>query len=119
MSEHVYWILETEIKEGEYDNLISLMNEMVEATKANEPGALNYEWNVSEDKKTCTLFERYADSEATMVHLGNFGKNYAPRFMGMLKTKSFIVYGNPDESVHKALGGLGVTFMNSLGGFSR
>jgi quinol monooxygenase YgiN len=47
------------------------MNDMVESTKA-EPGALNYEWFISEDGTSCHIYERYADSAAAMVHMGHF-----------------------------------------------
>ena len=55
MTGHVYWIFQLEIKPGEYENFEKLMTEMVDATKADEPDALNYEWSVSEDKKTCHI----------------------------------------------------------------
>lgn len=44
MSEHVHWLLEVAIKPGERDAFIAWMHEMVTATQANEPEALNYEW---------------------------------------------------------------------------
>ena len=119
MTGHVYWMFDLEIKDGAYDTFEALMKEMVEATKANEPGALNYEWSVSEDKKTCHLLERYADSEATMIHMGNFGKNFARRFMEVLKPKSITLYGDPSEEVLKALAPMGPVVMAPVGGFSR
>ena len=119
MTGHVYWFFDLEIKEGEYEKFAALMAEMVTATKENEPGALNYEWSVSEDKKTCHILERYVDSAATMVHMGNFGKNFARRFMEVLKPKSMTLYGDPSEEVLKALGAMGPIVMKSIGGFSR
>lgn len=119
MSDAVQWMLETKIKEGEYDNLITLMNEMVEATQANEPGTINYEWFVSEDKTSLHVYERYVDSAATMVHLGSFGTNFAKRFMGCLEPTRMTVYGDPDETVRKALATMGAVHMDFLGGFAR
>ena len=116
MSEQVYWILEGTV--SDLDSWKALLEEMVAATR-NEPGALNYEWTVGADGATCHLFERYADSDAAMVHLGNFGKNFARRFTSLLKTTRFTVYGSPNEAVKKALGPMGVTFMTPIGGFSR
>ena len=119
MSDHVYWVLKAKIKDGQMDNLKALMAEMVEATQANEPGALNYEWSISADGQSCHIFERYADSEATLVHLGTFGKVYAARFMSVLQPTGMTVYGNPNEAARKALKGAGGVFMTSIGGFSR
>lgn len=119
MSNAVHWMLETKIKEGEYDNLITLMNEMVEATEANESGTVNYEWFVSDDKSACHIYERYIDSAATMVHLGNFGAKFAKRFMGCLQPTRMTVYGDPDETVRNALATMGAVHMDFVGGFAR
>jgi quinol monooxygenase YgiN len=119
MSNHVSWLLELSLKEGEYDNLIALMEEMVSATQADEPGALNYEWSVSTDKQSCHIYERYADSAATMVHLGNFGTKFAGRFMSILTPTRFTVYGSPNDTVLGALKSMGVVHMPSIGGFTR
>ena len=116
MSDNVYWILEAKI--NNLDDLTTLMHEMVESTQA-ETGALNYEWHVSEDKTICHIYERYADSAATMVHLGNFGAKFAGRFMAALEVTRFVVYGSPDEQVVNALSPMGVLFMPPFGGFVR
>ncbi|MBS1517521.1 MAG: antibiotic biosynthesis monooxygenase [Bacteroidetes bacterium] len=119
MTNNVYWLLETNIKEGETENLKNLMTEMIDYTKENEHGALYYEWSVSEDGKSCNLFERYSDSEATLKHLDSFGKNFAQRFMSILEIRKFVVYGNPDENVVNALNKIGAKIMKPLGGFNR
>ena len=38
MSDYVAWMLELNIREGELENLKALIQEMVESTRANEPG---------------------------------------------------------------------------------
>ena len=119
MTGHVYWIFELEIKSGEYDNFEKLMNEMVMATQADEPGALNYEWSVSEDKQTCHILERFESSDAALIHMGNFGSKFAARFMEVLAPKSMTVYGDPSEAVLKAVSRMGAVVMPSVGGFSR
>lgn len=119
MTGHVYWMFNLEIKDGEYETFEALMKEMVAATEANEPGALNYEWSVSEDRKTCHILERYVDSAATMVHMANFGKNFGRRFMAVLKPRTVTLYGNPSEEVVKALSAMSPIVMTPVGGFSR
>lgn len=119
MSENIFWILETEIAENSIEDLKALMKEMVDHTKATEPGAINYEWYISADNRKCTLHERYENSEAVLLHLDSFGKNYAKRFMKILTPKKFIVYGSPSDAVKNAMSPLGVIFMNSLGGFKK
>jgi quinol monooxygenase YgiN len=119
MTENVYWLLETNVKDGELENVRTLMNEMIEHTITNEPGALAYEWSISDDGKYVTLYERYKDSEATLAHMDSFGKNFASRFMSMLEIKKFVVYGSPDEAASKTLTGIGARIMKPLGGFHR
>ena len=119
MSDAVHWLLELNIKEGELDNFKALMKEMVDATQANEPGTLNYEWFVSDDEKTCHMYERYVDSAATMAHLATFGQDFAERFMAALEPVRFVVYGNPNDEVRAALAGFGAVHMSQIAGFAR
>ncbi|MFQ5863813.1 MAG: putative quinol monooxygenase [bacterium] len=119
MSNNVYWVLELAIKPGELDNFKGLMTEMVQATQTNEPSTLNYEWAIGEDNKSCHIYERYADSGATMTHLGAFGEKFAERFMANVEVTRFVVYGNPTGEVKEALSGFGAVFMSPIGGFAR
>ena len=119
MSKKVYWMLETEIQAGREKDLRALMDEMVKATKADEPGTLGYEWSTSEDGKLCHIYEHYADSAATMVHLGNFGSKFAGRFLEILKPVRFTVYGSPSQDVKNGLAAFGAAYMKSVGGFTR
>jgi len=119
MSNQIFWIVETTIKAGKYDALTALMREMVSATQANEPGALNYEWFISEDNTRCYIHERYADSAAAMTHIKNFGQYFAQRFMATVEVTRLMAYGNPTDEVKEALRGLGGVFMATFGGFAR
>jgi quinol monooxygenase YgiN len=92
---------------------------MVEATEEGEPGALDYQWSTSADGTVCHIYERYADSQAAMAHLANFGARFAERFMTVLAPIRFVVYGNPSLEVQEALAAFGPTYMRSVGGFSR
>lgn len=119
MSKQVSWIFELSVNDGELHNVKELMEEMVAATEANEPGTLAYEWSISEDCKQCHTYERYQNSAATVAHLTCFKANYAARLMSMGVPTRFVVYGNPDSSVREALEGFGAVYMAPLGGFIR
>ena len=95
------------------------MSEMVESTKKNEAGTLNYEWFLSDDKKICHLYERYKDSSAVLAHLGTFGEKIMGRFMECLEPKKFTVYGNPESNVKEALTAFGPVYMPPSMGFVR
>ena len=119
MSKQVYWILELEIVEGKSDVLRDLATEMVSATRENEPGALHYDWSLSEDGRQCHIFEHYADSAAVMTHLATFQQKYAARFLEILKPTRFVIYGSPDPAVREALSPFQPDYMASVDGFSR
>ncbi len=119
MTDNVYWSLEVTITPGEFDNFKALMKEMVEATQTNEPNTLNYEWTITEDSQSCHIYERYADSAATMTHLGAFGEKFAERFMASAEPTRFVVYGAPNNEVKEALSGFAAVFMAPFGGFAR
>ncbi len=119
MSDNVFWVIELSIKPGELDHFKELMTEMVDHTQTNEPNTLNYEWNISDDFKSCHLYERYADSAATMTHLSAFGEKFGQRIMAIVVVTRFVVYGNPNSEVKEALSGFGAVFMLPIGGFAR
>lgn len=119
MSEQVSWMLDLMVNAAKEAELRNLMAEMTTATESEEPGALDYEWHFSEDGTRLHLFERYADSDATMVHLGNFGAKYMQRFMGCLTPASMVVYGSPSDAVRGALAGLNPVYMERSAGFRR
>jgi len=118
MSDHVYWSLDLAINEGQLDAFKALMGEMVEGT-LQEEGALAYEWAISEDGKAVHIFERYADSDAALTHLGTFGAKYAERFLVCVSPTRLVVYGNPDNRAKEALAGFGPAYMKPWGGFTR
>jgi len=118
MSTVVCWNLQVAVREGRLPDFRSLMNEMVESTRA-EAGTQTYEWFISEDGTTCHLYERYTDSAAALVHLGNFGSKFAERFLSCVEPTGFTVYGNPSDEVRGALDGFGAAYLGWFGGFSR
>jgi quinol monooxygenase YgiN len=119
MGEHIEWILEMDVQAGQADNVEPLIAEMVEATRADEPGALTYEYYMTPDRSRCTVVERYADNAAVMTHLGNFGAKFADRFLTAFKPVRFTVYGPADDTVRGALAGLGATHEDRIVGFHR
>jgi len=119
MSDNIHWIVALEVKHGAYAGLEALMKEMVDATKTNEPGAITYEWYVNEDKSVCHICERYADNDAAITHLENFGAHFARRLMSIAKPVSLTVYGDANDAVCSALEGLGAVHMTLAAGFTR
>lgn len=119
MSDIIEWVLEMRVQDGQADNVLPLLEEMVAATKADEPGALHYEYFMPEDKSTCTVLERYADNDAVMAHLGNFGAKFADRFLAAFAPERFVVYGPSNAEVRGALAAFGATYQERVAGFHR
>ena len=118
MGTQVSWLLEVAVKPGQLDTFRALMQEMVASTRA-EPGALSYAWFVSDDGVVVHLYERYADSAATLTHVGTFGEKFAGRFLAAVDPTRFTVMGSPSDEVQAALSGFGPTCLRPFGGFVR
>lgn len=116
--ENISWNLKLSVNEGKLGDFRSLMAEMVEATQG-EAGCMTYDWYVLPDGSEVHIQERYADNEAALVHLGNFGANFAERFMACVTPRSFVVYGPSGDDIRGALTPMGAVFMDHFGGFRR
>jgi quinol monooxygenase YgiN len=119
VSENIFWVAQLKIRPGKLDDFMALMRDMVEATQANEPGALNYEWFISDDGTLCHIYERYADSAAVMAHVANLQTKFMERFMAALEPVPSTAYGNPDDQVKGVLSQFGMALMAPIGGFAR
>jgi quinol monooxygenase YgiN len=118
MSDQVSWVFEVAVKPGKIEALRTLMEEMVESTRA-EPGALIYEWFVSDDEDVVILYERYADSAAALTHSDAFAAKFAERFRDLVDPTRFTVLGTPSDEAKTALSRPGRVFLDSFGGFAR
>ncbi|MBI1169789.1 antibiotic biosynthesis monooxygenase [bacterium] len=119
MSDIIEWVLEMQIQDGQADKVQPLVDEMVAATRASEPGALHYEYFLNADRTRCTVIERYADNAAVKQHLANFGTHFATRFFAAFAPLRFVIYGPADDEVRAALAGNGATFESRIAGFHR
>ncbi len=118
MSDTVSWNLQMSVREGRLSDARELMPEMVESTRG-ESGTLGYEWFLGAGGTVCHVHERYADSDAAVVHLGNFGAKFAERFLQCFEPTALYVYGEPSDEARAALDGLGAVYLETFGGFSR
>ena len=115
-TDDIAWTLTADLAEGQDDTFNALMREMVVATMAEE-GAKSYEWHRSGN--TVHINERYETNEDAGIHLGNFGQNFAERFLAILSPTGLQVYGPAAGGVREGLAGFGATFYEQIGGFDR
>jgi quinol monooxygenase YgiN len=118
MDREVSWVIELAVKPGKLETFRTLMEEMVTSTR-DEPGALVYQWFVSDDGTIVHIYERYASSDAVMAHPKNFGAKFAERFLGAVDPTRFTVYGTTSAEVKAALSGFAPTYLGPFGGFLR
>lgn len=119
MSDNIFLVVEVAIKAGEFDNFKVVLKDMVDATQADEPNTLNYEWFISEDKKNCHICERYADSAALMVHMKNLGEKFMGRLLATADLTQVMAYGNASVEVKEVLRGFGAVHLTLIDGFAR
>ena len=118
MKDHVAWVIELALKDGKLGAFEELMKEMVEGTSA-EPQTLAYEWYISGDSGEVHIFEKYADSEAMVLHVNGFLSKWAGRFMECVNITRFVVYGDPSPAAREILDGWNAKYLGPWGGFSR
>jgi quinol monooxygenase YgiN len=118
MGDNIFCVYEVAIKPGEMDNFKAVMNEMVKVTQANEPGAMNYEWFISEDGKSCHIYERYVDSAAVMAHSAVL-EHLGERLWATVQPTRCTVYGNPDAELKKEIIASGAVILAPIAGFAR
>jgi hypothetical protein len=85
----------------------------------NEPGALQYEYNVGDDHKTVDIYERYADSKAGLFYLGQTFPNFSKEFFALAKPTRFVIYGTPTDGFKKAVADFHPEYMTPLDGFTK
>lgn len=118
-SPQVYWVLSGQVARERMDDFKSLVRKIVAATEANEPGALEYEYNVGADGTTVQIFERYKNSAAVVTHVDNLGKTFAKDLLALFKPTGMVVYGAPDEAAKHAIAVFDPTYTMPLDGFTR
>ena len=118
MRKDIYWVCVFKVKPEHFDEFKQVVAPLVAATKQ-EPGALAYEYNVSDDRTTVHILEHYRDSDAVVSHVTQTFSTFAERFSALATVASFVVYGIPGPAARKILDGFGATYMTPFDGFTR
>jgi quinol monooxygenase YgiN len=118
MREAISWVVTVTVTPGQFAAFKQVVAPLVAATKE-EPGALAYEYNVSDDESTVHIFERYRDSNAVVAHVEQTFAQFAERFLALATVTGFVVYGSPNAEARKILDGFGAVYMTPFDGFTR
>ena len=70
---HITLLVEIDSHEGRTERFRAAVDELLESVKANEPGALRYDFYSSDDGRRGWNVEVFADSAAVAHHMENVG----------------------------------------------
>ena len=93
-SEPVYRVFTVTV--DQMDKFTLLIPKLVVATEK-EPGALQFECNIGDDRKTVDFFERYADSKAALLHQTESFAPFSKEFFAVAKLTRWVIYGTPSD----------------------
>jgi quinol monooxygenase YgiN len=114
MKEKVRFTVELDIADGKLDEFQRIAQTMTERTKT-EPGALEYDFYISDDRKRCRLLEAYTDAGSVLAHLkGPVVQELVPQLLTASSLTRFEVYGDPGTEAAQILSGLGVAIYSRL-----
>jgi quinol monooxygenase YgiN len=119
LDENVFFIVEVNIRPNQFDNFVKVAKEMSDVVRSKEPGALNYEWTISPDSTMCYILERYASTNAAMVHMKVFNDEFAEKFNEVVEMTGFTIYGKPGPELIEALGAAAEASRVQVAGFAR
>ena len=118
MSQHIYFVVSFKINDGKLDAFKEIAQAMIAGTQQ-EPGALGYEWHVSDDQKRCRLIETYADQAAVQAHINGEAVRLIPQLLESSSVSGFEVYGDPGAEAAKTLKGFGAELFQHWNGLRR
>jgi quinol monooxygenase YgiN len=115
-SEQVYWVFTVTV--DQMDKFTPLIPKLVAATEK-EPGALQFECNIGDDRKTVDFFERYTDSKAALFHQTESFAPFSKEFFAVAKLTRWVIYGTPSDEFKKANADFRPIYMTPFDGFVR
>jgi quinol monooxygenase YgiN len=118
MRKDIYWVCVFKVKPEQFEEFKQVVAPLVAATKR-EPGALAYEYNISDDRTSVHILEHYKDSDAVVSHVTQTFSSFGERFSALATVASFVVYGVPAPEARKILDSFGATYMTPFDGFTR
>jgi quinol monooxygenase YgiN len=104
--QNIHLTAKFKIHEGKIAEFKKIADQCVPVVKANETGALQYDWYFNPGETECVVRETYTDSNAVLAHIVNIGA-----MLGQLLDMSDFdleVYGKMSEELKNALSDLNV-----------
>jgi len=114
----VHWLMELVITDQQASEFNTLMNEVV-AEADREPGTMACELNFNDDGDVCTIYLRFVDADAAIIHLAMFSDKFINRFWQTCTVSGTTILGFANEEVLHALQGFRPVVLSQRAGFAR
>ena len=125
MSEPLVFVDTSEVREGKLEELKTVIKDLAEFVRVNEPRPILYNVYLSEDGTRMTVIQAHPDSASMEYHMKLAGPVFT-RFVELIKMSSLDVYGAPSDELREQmrqkalmLGAGGLTVHELAGGFER
>ena len=125
MSEPLVFVDTSEVREGKLEELKTVIKDLAEFVRVNEPRPILYNVYLSEDGTRMTVIQAHPDSASMQYHMKLAGPVFT-RFVELIKMSSMDVYGAPSDELREQmrqkalmLGAGGLTVHELAGGFER
>ena len=115
MKPQIYFLVEWSVTSGNEDAFQALASKAIARVKANEPGATEYAWHFTADRRTCKIVESYLDSAAVLLHLSDVA-DIVNELSRIALTSRFEVFGNVSLEAQVALEGIGAVVTGKWNG---
>ena len=120
MSSPIHIQAEFIIKKGKTNEFKNLIRKMSKSVQTTEPNTLQYRFYLNEDNTRCVVYEKYADSKATLEHNeGIASKTILPQIFKISKLNRLEVYGKPNKELQKLLPSFNAKIYDFVTGFDR
>lgn len=125
MAEPIVYVDSSEIRDGRLEEVKTVMNELVEFVKANEPELIAYNVYLNVDNTRMTVIHVHRDTASLEFHMRTAGALF-PKFAEFITLVTIDIYGKPtDELIEqmrqkaKMLGNGSVRVHGLQAGFAR
>lgn len=108
-------------KEGKFDELKSIYDEVYKEMKDNEPGTLSMQYYFDKDQNALVVNDLFEDGAALGAHLGGTAAHHFQKLSEIATPGPFFFCGDVPEDLKQAAIGMrmGAEFSDQIGGFSR
>ena len=108
-------------KEGKFDELKSIYDDVFNEMEQNEPGTLAMHYYYDEDQQALVVNDLFKDGAALGAHLGVTAANHFPKLAEIAVPGPFFFCGDvPEELKQAAIGmNMGAEFSSKVDGFAR